>query len=84
MNVQAERAKAVTTLVIDAVLIFNIFAQMAGWSPVSVDYDTVYEGVSAVLMVVALVYSWWKNQNVTVSACVAQETCNALKDAERE
>lgn len=84
MNVINERAKAITTLVVDGILVFNIIAQMAGWSPVDVDYATVYEGVSAALMVVALVYSWWKNQNVTVAACVAQETCDALKDAERE
>lgn len=83
MDLKTERLKAVVTLIVDGLLLYNMVAASKGWSIIPTDHDAIYEAVSAALMVAACVYTWWKNQNLTEAACVGQETVMALKEAEK-
>ena len=68
-----ERAKAIITIVITAVL--NI-ANLYGFA---VDAGAVVNAVLTVLSFICIAWSWWKNQNVTQEAQTAQIYLNKLK-----
>ena len=68
-----ERAKAIITIVITAVL--NI-ANLYGFA---VDAGAVVNAVLTVLSFICIAWSWWKNQNVTTEAQTAQIYLNKLK-----
>lgn len=69
----SERAKAIITIVITAVL--NI-ANLYGFA---VDAGAVVNAVLTVLSFICIAWSWWKNQNVTQEAQTAQIYLNKLK-----
>lgn len=69
----SERAKAIITIVITAVL--NI-ANLYGFA---VDAGAVVNAVLTVLSFISIAWSWWKNQNVTHEAQTAQIYLNKLK-----
>lgn len=69
----SERAKAIITIVITAVL--NI-ANLYGFA---VDAGAVVNAVLTVLSFICIAWSWWKNQNVTPEAQDAQLLLNKLK-----
>lgn len=68
-----ERLKAIVTIVVTAIV--NI-ANVYGYS---VDADPVINVVLSVLSALTIVYSWWKNQNVTDAAQRAQKYLKELK-----
>ena len=70
-----ERAKAIATIVVTAVV--NI-ANVCGYA---MDADTWINAVLSVLSAISIVWSWWKNQNVTAEAQAGQQVVDALKKA---
>lgn len=46
------------------------------------DADALFVGASCVVAVVAYIWSWWKNNNVTSAAKEAQEMLNIAKSVE--
>lgn len=58
--------------------LFSAFAAL-GWA---LDYDLVLNLILSALGVVSITYSWWKNQNVTLGAQVAQKMLDEIKTGE--
>ena len=73
-----ERIKAIATIVVTAIV--NI-ANVCGYA---MDADTWVNAVLSVLSAISIIYSWWKNQNVTESAIEAQKVLRALKAEKKE
>lgn len=76
MNI--ERVKAIATIIVTAAV--NI-ANVMGYA---LDADSIVNAVLSVLSAIAIVYSWWKNQNITDEAIEAQKVLDALKAERRE
>ena len=72
-DVKMERAKAIVTLVI--VCAVNI-ANVLGYA---VDADAWVNVALSILSAASILYTWWKNQNVTEQAAQAQVLLDALK-----
>ena len=68
-----ERAKAIITIIVTAAV--NI-ANVYGWA---VDAETWITAALSVLSVVTVVWSWWKNQNITEAAIEGQKVVDTLK-----
>lgn len=75
MNI--ERAKAIVTIVITAVV--NI-ANVYGYA---VDAEMWVNAALSVLSAVSILWSWWFNQNWTEEAQAAQLVLNKLKNEKR-
>ena len=73
------RAIAITRLAVSVVTIANLIFVQMGWNPLELDDDTVYLGVSGIIALCASVWAWWKNNNVTKAAQMAQIVLNAEK-----
>lgn len=74
----AESLKALVALL--ATVAFNV-ANAAGFA---LDAGAVYNVCFSALSLVCVAYSWWKNQNVTEAAQMAQEYLDELKGASDE
>lgn len=69
----AERIKAIVTIIITAVVnIVNLYGY-------AVDAGAVVNAVFTVASFICIMWSWWKNQNVTDEAQTAQSYLNELK-----
>ena len=75
MNI--ERAKAIITIVVTAIV--NI-ANVYGFA---VDAEAWINVALSIVSAAAIVYAWWKNQNITPEAIQAQAVLDHLK-AERK
>lgn len=71
MNV--ERIKAVATIIVTAAV--NV-ANVIGYA---VDAEPWLNATLSVISVVAIIYSWWKNNNVTEAAQQGQLVIDTLK-----
>lgn len=69
----SEKVKAIITIVVTAAV--NV-ANVCGWA---LDADTWVTAALSVASVICIIYSWWKNQNVTSEAQQAQLVLNQLK-----
>lgn len=77
-DVKGERAKAIITIVLTAV--FNI-ANLYGYA---IDAGAAIEAVLTFISFVLIIWSWWKNQNVTVEAATSQKFLKYLKASGKE
>ena len=75
MNI--ERAKAIITIIVTAIV--NI-ANVYGFA---VDAEAWINVALSIVSAAAIVYAWWKNQNITPEAIQAQAVLDHLK-AERK
>lgn len=72
-----ERIKAIITIVVTAAVnIANIYGY-------AVDADTAVTTALTVFSFVCIVYSWWKNQNVTFAAQQGQLVVNRIKNEQK-
>jgi len=69
-----EKVKAIVTLIVTAAV--NV-ANVLGYA---LDMDTWVNAALSVASAICIVYSWWKNQNVTPEAQEAQLVLNQLKN----
>lgn len=73
-----ERIKAIITIIVTAAVnIVNLFGY-------AVDADTWVNAVLTIASFVCIVWSWWKNQNITPEAIEAQKYLTSLKAAKKE
>lgn len=77
-NVDFERAKAILTIIVVAAV--NV-ANVLGYA---LDADIWLNAALSILSAVSIIYTWWKNQNITPEAAQAQLLLNALKKANKE
>lgn len=73
-----EKIKAIITIVVTAAV--NV-ANVCGYA---LDADMWVTSVLSVVSVISILYSWWKNQNVTDAAIEAQKVLNTLKAEKKE
>lgn len=71
-------AMAITRIIVTAILFINAMLTMAGKNPIPLDETAVGVVVSGLLSGVAILWSWWKNNNITKNALKAQETKELL------
>ena len=76
MDTKTERIKAIATIVVTAIV--NI-ANLYGYS---VDAEPIVTCILTMLSAATILYSWWKNQNVTENAVKAQEYLDGLRSGE--
>lgn len=76
MNTKTERIKAILTIVITAAV--NI-ANVYGYA---IDAEPLITGALSILSVITIIYSWWKNQNVTDAAVEGQKVIDSIKSGE--
>lgn len=76
----SDKAKAVATLAVNAVVVVNMVLQVFGVAPFAYDAGLVYKVVSIIALLVMGGYSWWKNQNITSFASLSQAVLDALKN----
>lgn len=73
----AERAKAIITIIVTAIVnIINLYGY-------AVDAGAVVNAIGTLVSFACIVWSWWKNQNITAEAIQAQAVLDHLK-AERK
>lgn len=77
-----QRTWAIVRLVVSIITIANYGLSIYGWSPLPFTEETIYPIASAAMMLCALIWTWWKNNNITRAAVQAQETLNDLKEFE--
>lgn len=77
-----ERAMAAVRLVAALLTILNFALVQFGWDPLNIDNDVVYVLVAAALDVLATIWSWWNNNNVTRAAQTGQNLTDAIKRGE--
>lgn len=73
-------AMAITRIIVTAILFINAMLTMAWKNPIPLDETTVGVVVSGLLSGLTILWSWWKNNNVTKNALKAQEA-KELMDA---
>lgn len=71
--------KAITRLVVLAILLINQAMVTFGWDELPFSEDEIYQGVSSVATVVMTIYAWWKNNSVTLEAQQADRWKSSMK-----
>lgn len=66
------RVQAITRLIVTTVLFVNAMLTMAGKNPIPLDESTVGEVVSLIASGVMVLWSWYKNNNLTKNALTMQ------------
>lgn len=69
----SEQAKAIITIIVTAV------ANIANVCGFAMNADAWINVALSILSAATILYSWWKNQNLTPEAAQAQEYLNGLK-----
>lgn len=77
-EINMERARAIITLVVTTCV---TIANMYGWA---VDADEWVSCCLCILNGICLLYTWWKNQNITEEAVAGQHLIDNLKRERRD
>ena len=67
------RTQAIIRLVVTAVLFINAILTSSGHNPIPLDESTIGQVVSNIAGVVSILWSWWKNNNITDKALRLQK-----------
>lgn len=78
-NKKIDTGTIVRTIVLAVMLINEVLIRF-GITPFELDESLIYEFVSAVGLIGASVWSWWKNNSFTNEAKTADIVMHALKD----
>ena len=76
--------EAITRLIVAVVLMANAILTAKGKNPLPLDENMVTGIISDLIAGGALVWAWWKNNNVTKEAQEAQEYLKWLKSDDNE
>lgn len=75
-----ERVKAIVRLLIALLPAINIVLVYFKMSPLPFDEDEVNMAASAVIEFLGILWAWWKNNNITLQAQLAQDILNDFKE----
>ena len=77
-----ERTKAIILLIVQLFSVAQTGLSIAGISQLPFTTDQVSTAITGVIAVIASVYAWWRNNNLTVAAVQGQQVVNAVKLAQ--
>lgn len=77
-----ELSKAIIRLLVTFVLVLNAGLTAKGLNPIPFDESTVTDVLTQLFAAGSIVWSWWKNNNVTKTARAQKEISNKLKTGE--
>lgn len=78
-DLKISKETLIRTIVL-VIALFNSVLTMCNVNPLPFSDEQVYEGVSAVISVVATIWAWWKNNSFTKEAVIADEYKKSLKE----
>lgn len=78
----AERTKSIVLLLVQLFSVVQTGLSIAGISQLPFTSDQVSTAITGVIAVIASVYAWWRNNNLTVAAVQGQQVVNAVKLAQ--
>lgn len=73
------KVKAIIRLLVMIVLAVNAALTVAGKNPIPFDETTFTEVATQVAAGLSALWAWWKNNNMTDAACVAQGLLDSSK-----
>ena len=76
----SEKTKAIIRLLVALVPVLNIVLTALGKSPLPFTQEEVNVGLSTIVSVAGILWAWWKNNNITIEARIAQNTLDQLKE----
>jgi SPP1 family holin len=74
-----ERTKAIILLIVQLFSVAQTGLSIAGISQLPFTSDQVSTAITGVIAVIASIYSWWRNNNLTGAAVQGQQLTNAIK-----
>ena len=74
-----ERVKAIVRLLIAVLPAINMVLVYFGKSPLPFSEDEINIAASAVVEALGILWAWWKNNNMTEQAQLAQDILNEFK-----
>ena len=77
-----ELYKAIIRLLVTFVLVINAGLTAKGLNPIPFDESAVTDVLTQLFAAGSIVWSWWKNNNVTKKARAQEEISNKLKTGE--
>lgn len=78
-NLKVSKETLVRTIVLIIALI-NSFLTMCNINPLPFSDEQIYQGVSAIVAVIATLWAWWKNNSFTKEAIEADEYKKKIKE----
>ncbi len=75
-----QKRSAIIRLIVMAVLMVNMVLTLAGKNPIPFDEAQLTEWLTIAAAGLSTLWSWWKNNNMTAAAQVAQNTLKAIKE----
>ena len=76
----AERTKSIVLLLVQLFSVVQTGLSIAGISQLPFTSDQVSTAITGVIAVIASIYSWWRNNNVTEAAVQGQQLTTAIKN----
>ncbi len=77
LSINVERAKAIATLVITAIVnVLNVLGY-------AMDAEPFVNACTSVLSAASIAACWWKNQNITSAAVCGQQVIDNVKEDEK-
>lgn len=77
-----ELSKAIIRLLVTFVLVLNAGLTAKGLNPIPFDESAVTDVLTQLFAAGSIVWSWWKNNNITKKARAQKEISNKLKTGE--
>lgn len=74
-----ERLMAIVRVIALFITAINALLVAAGKVPFPFDESAFYEGTSYIVAAIVAIWSWWKNNNITIEAQLGQKVINQLK-----
>ena len=66
------------------IALINTVITACGANPLPFSEEELYEGISAIVTVVASLWAWWENNSFTKAAIEADKEYERIKNAEKE
>lgn len=76
---KSEKTKAIVRLIVMAGLMLNMVLTLVGKNPIPFDEAALTEWLTVAAAGLSTLWSWWKNNNITIAAAEAQKTLAVLK-----
>ena len=67
------RVKAITRLIVTGILFLNAILTASGHNPIPLDESFIGQVVSDIASLVAIIWAWWRNNNLTQDALRLQK-----------